>query len=218
MAHQLAIDLVGREQVVAPALVLVAHRHPAVGDHGRRAFDRGRRVLAQDELGARVARRLQPQLRRMQFARTGDVEVEIEARGRVNPGGEHVVVIAGPGDLATANRTPLLLEGEQVGQHLAGMRLFGEAVDDRNGGAGRHLPHVVLTQDSDDDPLDVARQHPGCVGDGFAAAELHFGAGQHDRLAAELAHADVERHAGAGRGPVKNHRQSLAGQRSRDGL
>ena len=34
-AHQLAVDLIGRQQVLAPALVLVAHRHPAVGNDRR---------------------------------------------------------------------------------------------------------------------------------------------------------------------------------------
>ena len=41
---------------------------------------------------------------------------------------------------------------------------------------------------ADHDRVDIARQHLGRVGDRLAAAELHFGAGQHDRLAAELAH------------------------------
>jgi hypothetical protein len=37
-------------------------------------------------------------------------------------------------------------------------------------------------------------------------------AGQHDGLAAELAHGDVERHARARRGLVEHHREHLAGQ------
>ena len=40
VAHQLGVDLIGREQVVAAAGVLVAHRHPAIGDDGARVRDR----------------------------------------------------------------------------------------------------------------------------------------------------------------------------------
>ena len=151
---------------------------------------------------------------RLQFARAGDFEPEVEPRRGVDPGRQHVVVVARPGDLAAADRTALLLERHQVGQHLAGMRLLGEAVDDRNRRVRRHFPHVVLAEDSNDDRVDIARQHARGVGDGLAAPELHLGPGQHDRFAAELAHPDVERDAGAGRRPVEDHRQRLAGERT----
>ena len=61
----------------------------------------------------------------------------------------------------------------------------------------------------------IARQHARGIGHGLAAAELHFLRGQHDRFAAELTHADVERDARAGRRLVEDHRQGLAGQRRR---
>ena len=44
-------------------------------------------------------------------------------------------------------------------------------------------------------------------------AELHLGAGQHDGLAAELAHGDIERHSCPRRGPLEDHRQRLAFER-----
>ena len=58
----------------------------------------------------------------------------------------------------------------------------------------------LVRRGADHDGIDIARQHPGGIGDGLAAAELHVGAGQEQRLAAELAHADVEGDAGARRG------------------
>ena len=79
---------------------------------------------------------------------------------------------------------------------------------------GGHLEHVVLAQDADDDRLDVARQHASGVGDGLAAAELHLRARQHDRLAAELAHGDVEGNPRARRGTVEDHRERLALERA----
>src|SRR5262249_17104164 len=50
-------------------------------------------------------------------------------------------------------------------------------------------------------------------GHGLAASELRAVALQHDDLAAELAHAELEGNPGAGRGLLEDHRQRLAGQR-----
>src|SRR5207248_10183102 len=49
--------------------------------------------------------------------------------------------------------------------------------------------------------------------DGLAPAKLHFLAGHHDRVAAELAHRHVERDAGARRRLVEDHGKRLADQR-----
>ena len=118
--------------------------------------------------------RLRAALRRLQFARASDLEPKAEPRRRIDPGRQHIVVIARPGDLAAADRTPFLLESHKIGQHLAGMRLLGEAVDDGNRGVRGHLLHVVLSEDSNDDRIDVARQHARGVGDGLAASQLHL--------------------------------------------
>ena len=48
----------------------------------------------------------------------------------------------------------------------------------------------------------------------LAAAELHLLAREHQRLAAELAHAHIEGDAGAGGGLVEHHRQDLALERA----
>ena len=80
------------------------------------------------------------------------------------------------------------------------MRAPRQPVDDGHGGVRGQLQQRIVVENPDHDGIDVTRQHPRGVGDGLAAPELHFRAGQHDRFAAELAHADVERHPGAGRG------------------
>ncbi len=200
---------------MAALAVLVAHRHPGVGDDAvgvlrRRHRDRGRRrsrrriCLAQASSG----------FVRRELRRRRDVEAEGEALGGMHPGRQHVVGVAGPGDGAAVDRAAMLLEGHHVGHHLAGMREAGQAVDHRHGGvaAPARRTHVVV-EDADHDRIDIARQHARGVGDGLAAAELHLGAGQHDGLAAELAHGDVERDARARRGLVEDHRQRLAGER-----
>ena len=107
----------------------------------------------------------------------------------------------------------MLLEGQDVGHHLAGMRLFGQAVDDGHGRVARQLLHRLMIEDADHDRVDIAREHARGVGDALAAAELHFGAGEHDRLAAEFAHRHVEGDARARRGAIEDHRQRLARQR-----
>src|SRR5260370_902768 len=106
--------------------------------------------------------------------------------------------IAGRGDGAALYRTAMLFEGHQVSHDLARMRAPGQAVDDGYGGVRGELQQRIMVENADHDGVDIARQHPRGVGDGLAAAELHFRTRQHDRFPAELAHADVERHPGAG--------------------
>src|SRR5256714_5874350 len=93
------------------------------------------------------------------------------------------------------------------------MRAARQPVDDRHGGMRGELQQRIVIENADHDGIDITRQHPRGVGDGLAAAELHFRTGQHDRFAAELAHADVERHARSGRGLFEDHRQRLAFER-----
>src|SRR6266700_4435177 len=107
----------------------------------------------------------------------------------------------------------MLLERHQIRHHLAGMRPPRQPVDDGNGGVRGKLQQRIVVENADHDGIDVTRQYPRGVGDGLAAPELHFRTGQHDRFTAELAHADVERHPGAGRGLFENHRQRLALER-----
>ena len=145
--------------------------------------------------------------------RTCDIDREIEALRRVNPACEHVVGVARPGDCAVLDRAAMLLEGQDIGHDLTGMRPLGKAVNDRHFGVERQFGKLVMIEHADDDGIDEARQNPRCIGDRFAAAELHFLAGQHDRFAAKFAHPDVEGNARAGRGFVENHRQDFAGQR-----
>ncbi len=54
LRHQAGIDLVALEHVVARLGVAVAHRHPGVGDHAVGILDRGFRVLADFDGGARL--------------------------------------------------------------------------------------------------------------------------------------------------------------------
>ncbi len=170
--------------------------------------------MADFDRGARRLDPLQHLPLRREFGRCRDRELEVELAGGVHPRRQHVVGVAGPRHLAPADRPAMLLEGHDVGHDLAGMRAPRQPVDDRHGGMLRKLEQHVVLEGADHDGVDIARQHAGGVGDGLAAAELHLLAGEHDGVAAELAHGDVERDAGAGRRLVEDHRQHLAGDRA----
>ena len=62
----------------------------------------------------------------------GDRERVAEFRCAVDEAGGDIVAIAHPGDAGALQREPGLFQRLQVGHDLAGMRLFGEAVDDRH--------------------------------------------------------------------------------------
>ena len=213
LGHQPGIDLIALEHVVPRLGVAVAHRHPGVGDDAVGILDRLFRVLADLDRGARRLHPVHQPFLGAQFGRRRHPQLEVEALGRVHPGRQHIVGIAGPGHRAAADRPALFLEGHHVGQHLAGMRAPRQPVDHRHRGMAREFGHRLVVEDADHDRVDIARQHARGVGQRLAAAELHFLRGQQHRLAAELAHGDVERYARAGRRLVEDHRQRLAGQR-----
>ena len=77
----------------------------------------------------------------------------------------------------------------------------------------RKFSNRLVIENADHDRIDIAREHPRGVGQRFAAAELHFLRREQDRLAAELAHGDIEGDARAGRRLVEHHGQRLAGER-----
>src|SRR5262245_15312564 len=136
----------------------------------------------------------------------------------MHPRRQHIVGVARPGHGLAADRAAVLLEGHHVGQHLAGMRTMGQAVDHRHRRMPRELEQHIMLERADHDPIDIAGEHARSVRDGLAAPELHLLAGQRDRLAAKLAHGHIEGDARAGRRPVKDHGERLAPQWGLAGL
>lgn len=195
--------------------MLGTHRHPCISDDAVDPFDRLFRVARETYLAAIPLRPVDELLARFAAFRHRDVQVEAEARGGFQQRMQHVVAVAAPGEGLARHRPAMFLEGHYVGHELAGMGVVGQAVDDRDRRVLGQFEQPVVRGGADHDGVDIARQHLGRVGDGLGAAELHLRAGQHDGLAAELAHADVERHARARRRLVEDHRQHLALQRAR---
>ncbi len=106
----------------------------------------------------------------------------------------------------------MLEPGLHVGQQLAGMVQLGQAIDHRHPRMLRQLLLVRLRVVADHDGVAHPRQHLGGVGQRLFAPQLGLRRGQHQRMAAELGHADFEGHAGAGRALGENHRQGAAEQ------
>ena len=93
------------------------------------------------------------------------------------------------------------------------MRGVGQPVDHRHGRMARELVQLSRLVGADHDRVDIARQHARGVGHGLAAPELTVGGVEKDRVAAEMAHRHLERHAGPRRRLLEDHRQGLAGER-----
>src|SRR5262245_26433234 len=211
--HQPGIDLVALEQIVPTVAVAVAHRHPGVGDAAVIALDRLLGIPAHPDIGWRRLDPVHQPLLRLELGRGGDAQAELEAVGGMHPRRQHIVGIARPGHGLAADRAAMLLEGHNIGQHLAGMRAMGQAVDHRHGRMLRELEQHVVIERADHDAVDIAREHARGVSNRLAAAELHLLAGERDRLAAELAHGDIEGDARAGRRAIEDHGQRLALER-----
>ncbi len=128
-------------------------------------------------------------------------------------GGKHVVAVAAPDHLLARNRAAMFLEGHDVGHDLTGMGAVGQPVDHRHGGVLGHLQQHFFLKGADHDEVDVAAEHAGGVGDGLAMAKLHFRAAEHHGLPAHLPHAQIEGHARAGGGFLKDQCDHVACER-----
>jgi hypothetical protein len=58
--------------------------------------------------------------------------------------------------------------------------------------ASRKLGQLFVIERTDHDHIDVARQNARGIGERLAAPELHLFGGEHQRIAAELAHGELE--------------------------
>jgi hypothetical protein len=111
------------------------------------------------------------------------------------------------------DRAAMLDEGEDVRQDLAGMKLVGQAVDHGHARVPCKALDLVLTVGADHHQVHHAADHPGAVVDRLGAAELAVAGGQVHHAAAQLVHAGLKAHPGAGRSLLEDHGQRAVGQR-----
>ena len=108
-----------------------------------------------------------------------------------------------------------LVDGDQIGDSLAGVLLVGEGVDDGDRRGVGEVDERLLRVGAGDDAVDVAAEHARDVGHRLALAEADFALAEIDRLAAELLHRDVEADVRPQRRLLEQERQRLAGEEAR---
>ena len=106
----------------------------------------------------------------------------------------------------------MLFDGEQVGEHLAGVQEVCQSIDDRNIRIFCQLHHPFMAVSANHDAVQVTRQHPGRVLDRLTAAQLQVTVGEEQGLPSQLIHACLKGNPGAGGRLLKDHAQSLARQ------
>ncbi len=149
---------------------------------------------------------------RLEALGAGEPQLEAEYCGGLEPGVGHVVAVANPGDALPFPAAEVLLNREDVGQHLAGVGQIGQAVDHGDRGEAGQLLDLGVAVGADHDPVDIAGQHPGGVRNRLTPPDLDVLAGEEEGLAAQLVGPDLEGDAGAGGRLGEDHRQRLAGE------
>ena len=105
------------------------------------------------------------------------------------------------------------MQRQKIGDRLARMLFVGQRVDDVKTRRRRgKLLEQLLRKGPDHDGIDPALEIAGDVGDRFAASQGDVGLERHE-VAAELAHADLERRPRAQRRLVEEHRDVAAIER-----
>ena len=135
-------------------------------------------------------------------------KVHAELRGDEAEGRTHLRSVADEDDLAVLQPLALgqvLLDGAQVADLLRGVVVVAHAVDDRDRARIGELNDRLVLDDAGHDHVDQAREHLARVADGLVAAELDHARTEILRVAAELAHGRLERHARAGARLLKDH-------------
>ena len=145
--------------------------------------------------------------------RRGDVDVEIEKLGGLQPRIADVVRVADPRDRLASDIAPVLDESVDVAHDLARVILVREPVDDRNARMRREALDDLLLERADHDDVDHPADHARHVFDGLAAIELRVAGHEGDDGTAELMHAGFERDACARRLLLEHHGERAIVQR-----
>jgi hypothetical protein len=137
---------------------------------------------------------------------------EIEHFRSLQPGVEHIVGIADPGDGLALDRAAMLDISHHIGQDLAGMEFVGQAIDDRHTRMRGEALDDLLAVGADHHQIDHAREHLRRIFNRLASAKLAVAGIDVNGRAAELVHPRFKAQAGAGGMLLENHRQGAVGQ------
>ena len=154
-----------------------------------------------------------------QYVGGGAVSLRADA-GDLHPGQQaahdeavgHAAAVTHKAELPPGQGAPALPDGHQVGQHLAGVCVVGQAVDHRHTGQPGKFFQIPLAVGAPDHAVVVAAQHPGGVLEGLAPAGLQLGRVHVIAQAAHLVHTHLKAGAGAGGRLGKQHGHRFPGQ------
>ena len=123
-----------------------------------------------------------------------------------------VVAVADEREDEAVGAAEALAEREQVGERLARVLAERQAVDHRDRRLGGELDDDLVGAGPGDDRVDEPLEVAGDVADALAGAHDDV-LGQVDRVAAELVHPGLERHARPQARLLEEHRQRPPGER-----
>ena len=141
------------------------------------------------------------------------MHLEAQNLAGLQPGVGHVVAVANPCNGFALDAAAVFDVGKDVGQNLAGVKLVGQAVDDRHTRMLGKAVDFVLLVGTNHHQVYHAADDLGAVFNRLGAAQLTAFSRQVHHRAAELVHASFKAHAGAGGGLFKNHHQRAVYQR-----
>ena len=207
-------DRVGGEQrdALVPDVLGLAHGHPHVGVDEVGAAHARRHVLGEGHPG--TAHGGEPvglghhRLVRPQGPRRHDPHVHAQQRAGDQQRVTHVgagVAEVGVGDLRQ-RLGAVLGHGQHVGEHLGGVPLVGQAVEDRHPGVRGELLDGLLGAAPVLDAVEHPAEHPRGVADGLLVADLGAGGVQVGGGGALVGGGDLEGAAGAGGGLLEDQR------------
>src|ERR1700676_2313767 len=124
----------------------------------------------------------------------------------------HIVAVANVGKMNLGEIAEMLVQGEEVGERLAGMFEFAQRVDDRNAGVSGHLFDHSMTEGAQHNDVDPAFEVVGDVVERLAGIEAAGRLVDEKGAAAQAVHAGFEREAGAQRRLLEEHHHLLAGE------
>ena len=216
-SHERFVYLVGRENLVPLLLfVLVTHAGPGVGVDRVSAIYRLFGVVEDLDNRAGLLGEIAGIGHDLRVAfiacRRGDANLRAESGCGQQQRMRDVVAIADVGSTDFLQIAEALLQGEVVGQRLAGMLQVAECVDDRNAGVLGHSFNRAVRIGAQHDGIHPAFDIVRDVAQLFARVQAPGRLIHKERVAAHAGHSSFESEAGAQRCLFEKHHHLFAGQ------
>ncbi len=218
-SHDFLIDLIGTQELDAllPQLCRLAHGEPYIGVEHIAVTCADSDIVGELKhragLGGDCLALLnEPILRHELLGATG-AEVHAELCADDHEGVCNVVAgVTEEGELAAAHVAELFACGHDVGKHLRGMELVGQAVPHGNAGVTGEILNNGLLEAAVLDAVEHAAENLRGVSEGFLLAHLGGTGIEEGDAHAEVACADFECAAGTGGGLFEEQNDLFIGQ------